>query len=48
VLKKLEKKSFKINIKKTKIAVSEVKFLGAVISHEGIHIDPNKIKAVKA
>jgi hypothetical protein len=36
VLKKLEEKSFKINVKKMKIAVSEVEFLGAVINCEGI------------
>jgi hypothetical protein len=47
VLKKLKEKGFKINIKKTKIAVSKVEFLGAVINHEGIQIDPDKIKAVK-
>jgi RNase H-like domain found in reverse transcriptase/Reverse transcriptase (RNA-dependent DNA polymerase) len=48
VLKKLEEKGFKINIKKMKITVSEVKFLGIVINHKGIRINPDKIKAVKA
>jgi hypothetical protein len=47
VLKKLEEKGFKINMKKMKIAVSEVKFLGVVIDHEEIHMDFNKIKVVK-
>jgi Reverse transcriptase (RNA-dependent DNA polymerase) len=47
VLKKLEEKGFKINMKKTKIAVPEVEFLGAVINRKGIRMDPNKIKAVK-
>jgi Reverse transcriptase (RNA-dependent DNA polymerase)/RNase H-like domain found in reverse transcriptase len=48
VLKKLKEKGFKINMKKTKIAVPEVEFLGAVINREGIRMDPDKIKAVKA
>jgi Reverse transcriptase (RNA-dependent DNA polymerase) len=48
VLKKLEEKGFKINIKKMKIAVSKVEFLGVVINHEGIQMDPDKIKAIKA
>jgi arginyl-tRNA synthetase len=48
VLKKLKEKSFKINIKKMKIAVLEVEFLGVVINHEGIRMDFNKIKTVKA
>jgi ribosome-interacting GTPase 1 len=48
VLKKLEEKGFKINMKKTKITVPEVEFLGAVINREGIQMDPNKIKVVKA
>jgi hypothetical protein len=47
VLKKLEEKGFKINMKKTKIAVLEVEFLGAVINREGIRMNPDKIKAVK-
>jgi ribosome-interacting GTPase 1 len=47
VLKKLEEKSFKINMKKMKIVVLEVEFLGVVINHKGIRIDPDKIKAVK-
>jgi Reverse transcriptase (RNA-dependent DNA polymerase) len=47
VLKKLEEKGFKINMQKTKTAVSEVEFLGTVINHEGIRMDPDKIKAVK-
>jgi hypothetical protein len=48
VLKKLEEKGFKINIKKMKIVVSEVKFLSAVINWKGIYIDPDQIKVVKA
>jgi hypothetical protein len=48
VLKKLEEKSFKINMKKMKIAILEVKFLGAFINCEGIQMDSNKIKVVKA
>jgi hypothetical protein len=47
-LKKLEEKGFKINMKKIKIAVSEFKFLGAVINCEGIQMDSDKIKVVKA
>jgi hypothetical protein len=35
-------------MKKMKIAVSEVEFLGIVINQEGIYMDPNKIKTVKA
>jgi hypothetical protein len=46
-LKKLEEKYFKINMKKTKIAILEVKFLGAVINYEGICMNPDKIKVVK-
>jgi hypothetical protein len=48
VLKKLEEKAFKINIKKIKIVVSEVKFLDVIINREGICINPDKIKVVKA
>jgi hypothetical protein len=47
MLKKLKEKSFKINIKKTKITVLEVEFLGTVINREEIWMDPDKIKAVK-
>jgi hypothetical protein len=48
VLKKLKEKGFKINIKKIKIIVSEVKFLGMVINYKEIHMDSDKIKIVKA
>jgi Reverse transcriptase (RNA-dependent DNA polymerase) len=47
VLRKLKERGFKINIKKTKIAMLEVKFLGAMINCEGICMDLNKIKTVK-
>jgi hypothetical protein len=48
VLRKLKEKGFKINMKKTKIAVSEVEFLGVVINYKEICMDSDKIKAVKA
>jgi ribosome-interacting GTPase 1 len=48
VLKKLEEKGFKINMKKMKITVPEVEFLGVVINCEGIQMDPDKIKVIKA
>jgi hypothetical protein len=48
VLKKLKEKDFKINMKKTKIIVSEVEFLSIVINQKGIYIDSDKIKVVKA
>jgi hypothetical protein len=47
VLKKLKEKDFKVNIKKMKITVSEVEFLGTVINYKEIHMDLDKIKVVK-
>jgi Reverse transcriptase (RNA-dependent DNA polymerase) len=48
VLNKLEERGFKINMKKMKIIVSEVEFLGTVINHKEIWINSDKIKVVKA
>ncbi|XP_065645365.1 uncharacterized protein LOC136075856 [Hydra vulgaris] len=36
------------NLKKIQFRVSEVKYLGNIISHEGIRIDPDKTKAISA
>jgi hypothetical protein len=47
VLKKLEEKDFKINIKKTKITVLKIEFLSVIINCKEIYIDSNKIKVIK-
>lgn len=46
VCKKLRKGGMTLKLEKCKFALSEVKFLGYVISERGISADPDKIKAI--
>ena len=47
VLKLLEEKQLYENTSKFFFGVEEVEYLGHIISHEGVMVDPNKIKAIK-
>jgi hypothetical protein len=46
VLKLLEEKQLYAKSSKCSFGVQEVEYLGHIISHEGIKVDPNKIKAM--
>lgn len=47
VLKLLEEKQLYEKISKCFFGVHEVGYLGHIVSHEGVKLDPKKIKAVK-
>ena len=47
VLKLLEEKQLYTETSKCFFGVQEVKYLGHIISHEGVKVDPSKIKAIK-
>lgn len=47
VLKLLEEKKLYAKISKCFFGVQEVEYLGHIVSHEGVKIDPNKIKGIK-
>ena len=47
VLKLLEEKQLYAKTSKCFFAVQEVEYLGHNVSHEGVKVDPNKIKAIK-
>jgi len=40
-------RSIKLNFDKFQFCVSEVKYLGTLISHEGMKLDPAKVTAIK-
>ena len=46
VLEVLEKHTLYANPSKFSFGVQEVEYLGHIISHEGIKVDPQKIKAM--
>jgi hypothetical protein len=46
VLKLLEEKQLYANPSKCAFGVQEVEYLGHIVSHEGVKVDPNKIKAM--
>jgi hypothetical protein len=46
VLKLLEEKQLYVNPSKCAFGVHKVETMGHVVSHEGIKVDPNKIKAM--
>jgi len=46
VLKYLRDVGLQCNIKKYKFYMSEVIYLGLIISHNGIKIDPKKVAAI--
>ena len=46
VLKLLEEKQLYAKISKCFFGVQEVEYLGHIVSHEGVKVDPTKIKAI--
>jgi hypothetical protein len=46
LLKLLEKKQVYANPSKRYFGVQEVEYLGHIVSHRGVKVDPNKIKAM--
>jgi len=44
---RLEKEGIKLNPMKIKYKQSEVKYLGHILTTEGIKTDPEKVKAIK-
>jgi len=47
VLKLLEEKQLYAKISKCFFGVPEVEYLGHIVSHEGVKVDPSKIKTIK-
>ena len=47
VLKQLKEKQLYAKTSKYFFGVYEVEYLGHIVSHEGVKVDPNKIKAIK-
>ena len=47
VLKLLEEKQLYVRTYKCFFGVQEVEYLGHIVSHEGVKVDPNKIKVIK-
>ena len=47
VLKLLQEKQVYAKTSKCFFGVQEVEYLGQIVSHEGVKIDPNKIKSIK-
>ena len=47
VLKLLEEKQLYAKTSKCFFGVQEVEYLGHIVSHEGVKVDPNKIEAIK-
>ena len=47
VLKLLEEKQLYSKTSKCFFGVKEVEYLGHIVSHEGVKVDPNKIKFIK-
>ena len=45
--KLLEEKKLYAKTSKCSFGVQEVEYLGHIVSHEGVKVDPNKIKAIK-
>lgn len=46
VFQRLQEAGFKVKLKKCHLLAPEVKFLGHVISHEGVKADPEKLTSV--
>ena len=46
-LKLLQEKKLYAKTSKCFFGVQEVEYLGHIVSHEGVKVDPNKIKAIK-
>jgi hypothetical protein len=47
VLQLLEEKQLYANPSKCAFGVQEVEYLGHIVSHEGVKVDPNKIKSMR-
>jgi len=47
VLKLLEEKQLYAKISKCFFGVQEVEYPGDIVSHEGVKVDPSKIKTIK-
>jgi predicted oxidoreductase len=47
VLRQLKEAGLQVDIKKSKFAVTKTKFLGLIVSTEGIQKDPEKVAAVQ-
>ena len=47
VVKLLEEKKLYEKTSKCFFGVQEVEYLGHIVSHEGVKVDPNKIKSIK-
>jgi len=47
VLQLLEEKQLYENLSNCAFGVQEVEYLGHVVSHEGVKVDPNKIKSMR-
>ena len=47
MLKLLEEKQLYAKTSKCFFGVQEVEYLGHIVSHKGVNVDPNKIKAIK-
>jgi hypothetical protein len=47
VLQLLEERKIYAKPSKCSFGVQEVEYLGHIVSHEGVKVDPNKIKAMK-
>ena len=45
VLQLFQEKQLYVNPSKCAFGVQEVEYLGHIVSHEGVKVDPNKIKA---
>jgi hypothetical protein len=47
VLQLLEEKQLYAKPPKCAFGIQEVKYLGHIVSHEGVKVDPNKIKSMR-
>jgi len=47
VLKRLRNAGLQVNIKKCEFGVKQTKYLGFIVSTEGIKVDPKKVKAIR-
>ena len=47
VLQLLEEKHLYVKPSKCLFGVQEVEYLGHIVSHEGVKVDPNQIKSIK-
>ena len=47
VLERLRKAGLQVDIKKSEFGVTRTKYLGFIVSTEGIEIDPSKVEVVR-